>query len=337
MLRRIAEKRWRNLGVGTIVSIALHVLVVAVLLINLPPLEMNPPAEEESITVDLVPPPEEKAPEPPPPEEKQAEQEKPEPPPPPPPPPEEAKPEEQPQPEAQEEQTAEVPPGKVPLPLLRPVLEFGDKDTGPEKDIADLTRNEEKPAEAPQEEKVTEAEKPTETPSPQDMKLAEDDTGELVPPAEPNDAPPENADAKKPEKATENEAATADQPEDDKKQLTEAKKIFSKSASDDPVAMTAIGDLPRNVRIERLCSTELYAQLRNGSPPHNPELLPSYRLSKGTVLDVRRAAFRAKSRWYNLAFRCEVNEEATRVVSFAFDIGTEIPKKEWRSRGFPAL
>ena len=77
--------------------------------------------------------------------------------------------------------------------------------------------------------------------------------------------------------------------------------------------------------------------LRNGSPSYNPELLPSYRLQQGTVLDIRRAAFRANTRWYNLSFRCEVDPEAKRVVSFAFDIGSEVPRSEWRSRGFPSL
>ena len=98
-----------------------------------------------------------------------------------------------------------------------------------------------------------------------------------------------------------------------------------------------MGDLPRGTRVEQLCSTELYAQLRHASPPHNPELLPSFRLSRGTVLDIRRAAFRAKTRWYNLSFRCEVDADATHVVSFAFDVGAEVPKSEWRSRGFPSM
>ncbi|NVP57876.1 DUF930 domain-containing protein [Rhizobium sp. DBTS2] len=383
---RVTGKRGKGLGWGVGVSAALHVAIAALLFVHLPAFEVTPP-EEESVSVELVPPPEENVPEeaqqePPPPEEQQEEKvaEAPPPPPtpPPPPPPPAAEPPEEPPPEetAPEETAAEEKPPEeqmaeeqqqaeeqqraveqladgAPIPVLRPVLEYGDKDSGvkvetddlspgsplPEEETADKPPEQQTPSEQPVAEELAEdapATAPVPTPS-------EPDSADGFPTAlaegEPIDGTAQEEAAKadeqpKAEDKTADKAEASDAPET---KLHEADRLFSENAAEDPVARTAIGDLPRSVRIERLCSTELYAQLRHGSPAYNPELLPSYRLSKGTVLEVTRAAFRANTRWYNLSFRCEVDEEGTRVVAFAFDVGSEVPKSEWRKRGFPSL
>jgi hypothetical protein len=36
-----------------------------------------------------------------------------------------------------------------------------------------------------------------------------------------------------------------------------------------------------------------------------------------------------------MRFRCEVDADATKVVSFAYDVGDPVPRAQWRSRGFP--
>lgn len=118
-------------------------------------------------------------------------------------------------------------------------------------------------------------------------------------------------------------------------ELAEARTLFSRAVTDDPVAMTAMGSMPREVRGSELCTTELREQLRNATPPYWPELLPAYRLGAGSVMEVREAAFRARGQWYDLSFRCEVDADATRVLSFAFNIGDAIPRDQWRARGFP--
>jgi hypothetical protein len=40
--------------------------------------------------------------------------------------------------------------------------------------------------------------------------------------------------------------------------------------------------------------------------------------------------------WYKLGDRCEVDAEATKVVSFAFDIGKPLTPEEWARRGLPS-
>jgi hypothetical protein len=119
----------------------------------------------------------------------------------------------------------------------------------------------------------------------------------------------------------------------DAQELGEAKKLFSRSATDDALATAAMGDLPRGVRGGTLCVTELRAQLLNASPPYFPDLLPSYRLKEGTVIDVPSAAFRAEGQWQEVGFRCEVDADATKVLSFAFRVGGPIPRSEWKQRG----
>ncbi len=371
MARQDEQKRVKERSWGAIVSVLLHAAVAIALLLHLPAAEPQAPEEEDSVTVELVPPPEEtpqpeeqaeaeppppeeEPPPPPPPEEQQpAEAQAAEPPPPPPPPPpaeEEQQAEEQPEPppgEAQQDQQQADAglPDRGPLPVLRPVLEFGEEDTGPKVDVDELRRggvDPQQPAEGEAAEPEIEQGEPADasaTPDPMEEAPPETDAEAGAPTAlaEGEASDGEEAAAPKDEAATADSETAATQEEAAPKPLTEASRIYSDNDTGDTIARTAMGDLPRSARIEQLCSTELLAQLRNGSPSYNPELLPSYRLQQGTVLDIRRAAFRANTRWYNLSFRCEVDPEAKRVVSFAFDIGSEVPRSEWRSRGFPSL
>ncbi len=327
-----------NLRWGIPASVALHLVFAAVLFFELP-FEMPAPQKEESVSVEIVPPPEEKKPEPPPPPPKEEKKEEP--------------------PPKQEEKKAEQPPaaaegqlsgGRVPIPVLRPVFAFGEKDSGP-REARDGNAAEE-PAAKPREEKPeVEPKPPAETaekkepaagakPQPKidlpkaDMvdETAKPGAGDLAAEtiAALEEAAPENpAEAEpKPEAPTE-----ADVPND----LPEVKTLFSTAITNNPVAMTAMGDMPREERAAELCVTELREQLRRASPPYRPELLPSFGLKTGTVLDVRNAAFRASARWYELRFRCELDADAMTVRSFAFAVGKEIPRSQWKSRGFPVF
>ncbi len=113
-------------------------------------------------------------------------------------------------------------------------------------------------------------------------------------------------------------------------------KLFSMTDNGAAVATTAMGDVPRGVRAGRLCVTALRDQLRNGLPPYFPDILPAYRLESGTVLDIPKAAFRVGGQWFDLSYRCAVDEAATRVVGFSYRVGAPLPPSEWRRRGLPA-
>ncbi|PKA40591.1 hypothetical protein CWR43_28960 [Rhizobium sullae] len=377
-MQKIVGKRWREISWGVTASIALHIAVVAFFLVKLPDKAPQPP-EEETVNVDLVPPPEEekqpeekkaeekkaeekKAEEQKPPEkppelpkiEEKAEEKPPAPPPPPPPPPPappEAKPEKKPS-EPPKSEARNDPSGKEgkgqPMPVLRPVFEFGDKDSGPRKsETGNASAESGKPPVTPPDEPKPEEPKPVETaavkppvtdkppanPVPDDVDL---------PQVEAADVNPENsgpaAGAEDDAKTGFEQAKPADKPNTDQTEvakvekpteLKEAKTLFSQNATDDPVAKTAMGNLPRGIRAAQLCGTELLEQLRHSSPTYQPEMLPSYRLPRGTILDVRSAAFRAGGRWYNLSFRCEIDADATKVVSFGFNVGGLVPRSEY--------
>jgi hypothetical protein len=232
---------------------------------------------------------------------------------------------------------------------LRRVVQFGDKDTGPEKaETGNASASSGKPnptpSDKPPEPKPEAAakadappsDKPPAKPVPDDIALPEVATAETH---IENNAPAaaDNPDVKTtigPQNQADAGAAEADKAGTD--ELTEAKTLFSQKMTNDPVAKTAIDGLPRGMRVAQLCSTELREQLIHAPQRYRPELLPSYRLSQGTVLEVKRGAFRAGARWYDMSFRCEVDADATKVVSFAFDVGDVVPKSQWKSRGFPS-
>lgn len=305
----------REFGLGLPASAAVHVVVALLVIFGLPTFSLPQPEPEQAVEVELV---------------EQAEAEataEAEPPPPPPPPAEEqqAEEEQQPEPEPEPEPQPEPPPGNeaeqqqpAPQPVLQPVYRFGERDAGPRVAPDGNAAQEGSPAEAEAQEQQPEPPAAPETLSAegQEAQAAEAETPvEQAPePAEPTEA--EQAEAE----------ATAE----------DAGRVASQAATGDIIATTAINEVPRGVRAGRLCVTELREELRNSNPPYFPDLLPSYRLDQGTTLDVRQGAFRMGGEWYNLTYRCEIDEGATRVLSFAFEVGTRVPLEERQRRRLPA-
>lgn len=372
-MAKMTTRRWGWLGSGLVVSVLLHLAAFGILFVEMPE-SMPAPEPEETVAVEIVPPPEETPPEPQPKEEpaKPEEPQAPAPPPPPPAPPPAAPPppENVPTPA---ERPAEQPPvetaGEAPsqapaLPMLRPVVQFGDKDAGSRKEtsgdsVEEAAKPEETPPEqseppsdqpeqaAAEQDKVAEADKPEGTPLPDDVSLPEVDTGAAGPEpgsAAPADKPAETTIALTQEPPTEKPASAgrSEAPDSAAKPaapkappLEEVKELYSTSLTGDAAAMTAMSDIPRPDRADQLCVTELREQLRRGQPAYRPELLPSFRLQEGNVLTVNKAAFRAAGQWFDLRFRCEIDADATRVLSFGYEVGRAIPKSEWKRYGFP--
>ncbi|OWV99350.1 DUF930 domain-containing protein [Rhizobium sp. R693] len=391
-MQQVSAKKWGVFGWGIAASVLLHLAVVAFFLVKLP--VPAPQPEEETVSVDLVPPPEEKKPEEkapelkmpeepkpeePKPEEKKAEEKPvekpPEPPkqekaeqPPPPPPPEQAKapeekpPEKPPEATAKDAQSKEQAAKPQPLPVLRPVTEFGDKDTGPEKSTegdasaagvkSDTPKplpetkpepqaDQAKPEETAEAAKAPESKDPLANPVPDDVELPQvdlaDSHAEKNGPAAGAESEAKTSFEQQKPPAAAKPDATATARADKPIELTEAKTLFSQNMTNDPVARTAMGDLPRRARVAELCSSELRQQLIHSPPGYSPEMVPRAGLAQGTVLELRGVAFRASARWYDLSFRCEVDADATKVVSFAYDVGNPIPKSQWKSRGLPSF
>ncbi|WP_064695959.1 DUF930 domain-containing protein [Rhizobium aegyptiacum] len=322
--KRRPEIRW---GIGA--SVLLHVPVVALLIFGLPKIEPKPP-EDDSVKVELVPPPEEKKPEEKKPEKKPPQEAKKAPPPPPPPPPPAKKAVEQAKPK--------------PMPTFNPVTEFGDRNSGPDKALAgNSSQGEKKAATTPPQRDTASEHGPTKTiaaeqkteeppskPVPDDVKLPEVAAIDVSPerkgpPAEASGEVNTTTEPAKPPEKTTNKPKTLP----DNNDLPESKTLFSPAADGSLFAQTAMGGLSRKERVATLCTTELQGQLVNGSPPYFPVALPSLGLRAGTILDVKDAAFGTANGWFQVRFRCEVDEGATKVVSFAHQVGGRVPRSEY--------
>lgn len=184
------------------------------------------------------------------------------------------------------------------LRTLRPVYRFGEEDAA---------TDEASDGDAP-DEREADAASPSEEPDPQER------PDEVL-------------------EASEDEPEAADAPEEPAETAETAR---PSPDGESTVATTAMADIPRGIRAGELCATELRRQLLGAVPPHRPNLIPAYRLDEGTVLQVRRGAFRSSTGWHNLQFRCEIDEAATRIVSFVFEVGSPIPPAETAARGLPA-
>ncbi|MER9752373.1 DUF930 domain-containing protein [Mesorhizobium sp. M0166] len=213
------------------------------------------------------------------------------------------------------------PKAKVETPTSRevaaqiPVFQFGEKDAGPRKSLDGNSA--EDGSEQP--------------PAPQDPNKQDLAQPPAVTAVEGKDqAPPPGA--SQPPKPKSADVAKVQKP----LKLEKAKRLFSQTATGDPVATTAMKNVPRAVRIGQLCNTELAQQLVHASPPYFPDSLLEYRLKAGTVMNVASAPFPANGQWYDLSFRCEVDPDATKVISFAFRVGNPVPRSELKRRGLPA-
>jgi hypothetical protein len=201
-----------------------------------------------------------------------------------------------------------------PYPILQRVFQFGEKDAGPQvspdgNSANDTSGSPTPPRDLdkrdhPQPPAVTTVRATDEIPQ-----LRTHETSALVP-----------EDAAKAQRAP---------------KLRQAKTLFSQRATGNSIATIAMGYVPRDVGVARLCASELTEQLRHASPSYLAEIVPFDRLKEGTVVENFSATFRSNWEWYNLSYRCEVDTEATKVVSFALDIGNPLTSEEWRRRGCP--
>nr|WIE94545.1 DUF930 domain-containing protein [Mesorhizobium sp. WSM4875] len=390
-------ERRRNLAWALPASLMLHALIAAFLLYTLPK-PAQQPDQEQPVNVALVPPPEQPKPKPPPaPQPKQLKAEKP-------PEPKAEKPPEQkvekpPVPEKQ-------PPKPPPIAVLKPVFQYGNKDTGPRKSLdgagnrdntpspakdsdskppavakpaqkqsaapvdadqpadqstadekpviaatdAEPTQSEEKAAQdtdkqqaAEQEAGAPTAEKQTAAaPTPMDAKSG----GKVDLPAPAEKQKPKQANALKfrPAKVSKSRSKSAGTPGSTNAAvpaspiysgLPGVRKLYSQGATGDALATSSMSEVPRDQRVANLCGSVLNEELQGAS--YSPKWLPSIPLKVGNVLNPPVAAFSTATTWYRLSFRCEVDADATRVLSFNLRVGAEIPPGEWAGLRLPSL
>lgn len=116
--------------------------------------------------------------------------------------------------------------------------------------------------------------------------------------------------------------------------LPGVRRLQSQGATAAAMSTTSMAGVPRDKRAAKLCASALQQQLVDAS--YSPDLVPLVPLKRGNVLDVPEAAFRTRNAWHALSFRCEVDAEATTILSLSFRVGATIPPDEWARLGLPA-
>lgn len=311
-------------------SLILHALITAFLVYGLPSRPQQP-QDEQAVNVALVPPPDQPKPVPTPSPHK----------------PEARKPPE-PKVEKPPEQKVEKPPAPEKpseIEVLKPVFQFGDKDTGPRKSLdgASAQDNASSPAKD-DDSKPPVVPKDTETKaaaSPTPLTAAGgDDEIELPKLAQAPETRPENvpksAKVSKPVKASARTPSSADVVTARAYSgLPGVRKLYSKGATGSAFATTAMDGMTRDQRVDNLCASAMQQQLLDAS--YFPDLVPRIPVKTGDVFDVPNSNFHAQGRWYWLSFRCEIDTNATKVLSLNLRVGAAIPPNEWARLGLPDL
>ena len=109
--------------------------------------------------------------------------------------------------------------------------------------------------------------------------------------------------------------------------LPGVRKLYSQGATGNAFATSSMSGVPRDQRVATLCANVLNQELQQAD--YSPRWLPTIPLKVGNVLNPQATAFSTMTTWYQLSFRCEVDADATRVLSFNFRVGPEIPHSQW--------
>lgn len=352
-LNMSSEAREHDSGLlwGLTPSLILHALIIALLLYGSSRLPQQHP-DDGAVSVVMVPPPEQVKPQPVP-------------------PPKETKVEKPPEPKVEKpiEQNVEKPSPLPPLEELKPVFQYGAKDSGPKRSL-DGSSAQESPA------------SPTKTEDPKQPGVVKDsETKSAAEPDRPKqEGPASNREAEQ-DKAGDASSAKSDQQKpqgvDTQDAVTDSssevelplaaaaprprpargpnpasagtrrsssadvavaasqgysslpgvRRLYSQGATGDPFAGVSMDGVPRDQRAGKLCASALQQQLLDEGYP--VELIPYRRLKEGNILADPDATFRTRTAWYRVSFKCEVDANATRVLSFVSRTGALVPQAEW--------
>lgn len=336
-MQLFSEKWWEKIRWGTPTSVALHLLVIFLVLFRLPH-EPPKPQGEQSINVEIVSPPQPKQ------EEKPKQEAQ----------PKKEQPKPQPAPARQQPQAFESAAAKTKqeakVAQLPPTAKAEKKDVvnEPKKaaaaDATDKAAKEEAKAQkqpeaeerAPQQLTVLSNTANGEKSAAEKKPAAKIEVEKAVPKADPVPVRKPTDDKEKSDEAEGKAEAKAKLPSD---RFVEAEELFSAKSIADPRVKQAMGQLPVKKRILQLCSIEALEQIRHQRPEDFPDMLVPFGPSGGFIgkdqIDASGGAYRSKSNWYDVNFKCKVDLETVEVVSFSYAIGGIVPETAWKSRRLP--
>jgi hypothetical protein len=91
--------------------------------------------------------------------------------------------------------------------------------------------------------------------------------------------------------------------------------------------------LDPSARLEQLCDYTALAQIRKDRKDSRPDRAVANAMTEPKVtndtVEAKAGAFRSRKKWYTLTYRCTANPDHTKVLSFKYEIGAEIPQQKW--------
>jgi hypothetical protein len=124
--------------------------------------------------------------------------------------------------------------------------------------------------------------------------------------------------------------------------LVRADHLMSSDVLADPrsrAARVALAGFGTADQMVQLCGIEAMEQVHAWDTRFQPDSVVAYAMAetKITAHDVvaEGGAIRSGKRWFNIAYRCELAPDLTRVVAFAFRLGKPIPRSGWEEHNLP--
>lgn len=118
--------------------------------------------------------------------------------------------------------------------------------------------------------------------------------------------------------------------------MIEAHRLRASEVLADPrsaAAAMAMKTLAPSERVEQLCNLEGMEQVALWKPDLKPDFVVAYAMADTKLealhIEANGAAVRIANRWYNMRYQCTVSADLESVKSFKFQMGVEIPKKDW--------
>jgi hypothetical protein len=122
------------------------------------------------------------------------------------------------------------------------------------------------------------------------------------------------------------------------KQLRSALVLQDPRSAQARAALETVTGLDRR---EQLCALEAMEQVGVHSQGLRPDRLVPYALKttvqRGLELYAPAGALRSQGNWYELAYRCLLNEAGDRVMDFQFVLGPPVPETLWDDHGLAAV
>ena len=91
--------------------------------------------------------------------------------------------------------------------------------------------------------------------------------------------------------------------------------------------------LSPETRVEQRCDARAMGAVQREHKGFKPDEFVAYAFAdpvlRGTKISAPGGAVRSNGKWYRLSYTCETNSEGLEVISFAYQLGAEVPRREW--------